>query len=96
MTISTPRSRLGSENLFEELEGIIQSLPPVGTTKPPLYPRYIPVSSHTTAPKVGGRSGATVKVENSKRSFRRLVNKPIKAPSQAVDAPIINTRTSIY
>ena len=64
ITVSTPRSRLGSELLFEDLESIMQGshLPPVGTTKPPLYPC---------------KSAVGPDEKCAKRTFKRLVNKPI-------------------
>jgi hypothetical protein len=64
ITVSTPRSRLGSELLFEDLESILQGshLPPVGTTKPPLYPC---------------KSAVGPEEKCAKRTFKRLVNKPI-------------------
>ena len=65
----SPRSRLGSETFLEDIEVIMQSTnpPPVGTTKPPLYP--------THAKLVSDKVGVEVK-ESRKRLFERLVNKP--------------------
>ena len=77
LSVSTPRSRLGSEILFEDMESIIQSskVPPVGTTRPPLYPKV----ASRCAPR---NREVSDKAQNScpKRAVKRLVNKPMKPP----------------
>ena len=86
LSVSTPRSRLGSEQLFEDIECIIQSSkqPPVGTTRPPLYPQG-GFPRGTSSPAVMSQPSSAVP---RKRSLKRLVNKPIKlvAASAVVQA----------
>jgi hypothetical protein len=83
LTVSTPRSRLGSEQLFEDFEQLSSTLPPVGTTRPPLYPlaRVVPLGFHSV--KSSGVSNSKSSNESRpKRMFKRLVNKPIRQLSK--------------
>ena len=79
LSVSTPRSRLGSEHLFDDFELVIQTsgLPPVGTTRPPLYPTKHVFDARRGSCRTGaGREESGY--QSPKRSFKRLVNKPIK------------------
>lgn len=88
LSVSTPRSRLGSEFLFEDIEAIIRSSdhPPVGTTLPPLYPNgWNPehTLSYSANPNQSGilnqKCGEPLRPGNiRKQGLKRLVNKPIR------------------
>ena len=67
LTASSPRSRSASEVIFADFETLISlsERPPVGTTKPPVYPR--PYDSQTPANQT----------RRLNRSRMRLVNRPL-------------------
>ncbi len=67
LTMSSPRSRAASEVIFADIESLISrsERPPVGTTRPPVYPRQVV------------NECAVIKVRRSQRIKTRVVNKPL-------------------
>jgi hypothetical protein len=72
LTMSSPRSRTTSDVIFADFETVmtLSGRPPVGTTRPPLYPIHSDSRCHEK------RAGIRLSRQRS-----RLVNKPIRARS---------------